>query len=150
MLCVEARHLPRNLEPLAAGVRDPQARVRLVVCAEHAEEGADLATRLPRTATVWIPQLAEREDEIDRLVEAYGRDAVAEFEAPGLGFGPHDLEWVRAGGLATLDEIEEVARRLVALRNWGVTHGAERLGITHGALSRWAQRRKIPTIGGAP
>jgi len=58
------------------------------------------------------------------------------------------VEWVRASGVATLAELEEMARRLVAIRNWGVTHGAERLGITHGALSRWAQRRKIPTIGG--
>ena len=46
---------------------------------------------------------------------------------------------------ATLDEIEDAARRLVALRNWGVTEGARRIGITHGALSRWAHRRKIST-----
>ena len=73
---------------------------------------------IPQIATVRIPPLAEREDELDQLVEAYGRDAMAELGAPDLGFRPLDPDRVRAGGLATLDEIEDVARRLVALRNW--------------------------------
>jgi hypothetical protein len=33
---------------------------------------------------------------------------------------------VLAGGIATLDEIESAARRLIALRNWDVTGGAKR------------------------
>jgi len=70
---------------------------------------------------------------------------VAKLGASDLGFRPLDPAWARASGLATLSEIEDVARRLVALRNWGVTGGAARLGITHGALSRWARRRKLPT-----
>ena len=32
-----------------------------------------------------------------------------------------------------------------ALRNYGVSEGANRLGIHHSALSRWAQRRHLPT-----
>ena len=137
------RHLPRDLAPLVAGVRE--ARVRLVVGAEGVEESAGLAAMLPRVATIRIPPLAERSDEIERLLEAYGRDAMAELGATGLGFRPLDPEWARASGLATLAEIEDVARRLVALRNWGVVGGAARLGIDHSALSRWARRRKIPT-----
>ncbi|HWU87065.1 MAG TPA: hypothetical protein VN253_07310, partial [Kofleriaceae bacterium] len=91
------------------------------------------------------PPIAERQNELDLLIEVYGDDAVAELGAPELGFRPHDYEWIRASGIATLDDIEEVTRRLVAMRNWGVTTGAARLGITHGALSRWARRRRIPT-----
>jgi predicted DNA-binding protein (UPF0251 family) len=46
-------------------------------------------------------------------------------------------------GVTTLDQLEAFALRLVALRSWGVAEGARRLGISHGALSRWAQRWKI-------
>jgi hypothetical protein len=60
----------------------------------------------------------------------------------GTAFSPATR--VLDSGITTLDEIEEVARRLVALRNWGVTDGAKRLGITHVALSRWARRWHIP------
>lgn len=58
-----------------------------------------------------------------------------------IGTTNTDSEWGPASEVATL--AEEVARRLVALRNW-----AKRLGISHGALSRWARRRTIPTNGG--
>ncbi|HWU88948.1 MAG TPA: hypothetical protein VN253_16895 [Kofleriaceae bacterium] len=145
MVYVDARNLPRNLVQLAASIRAPEARARLVVSAERAAEIAELVTLLPRTATVRIPPIAERTDELDRLIDAYGDDAMVALDAPELGFRLYDLEWVRASGVSTLEEIEEVARRLVALRNWGVTGGAKRLGINHGALSRWARRRRIPT-----
>ncbi|HEX6020726.1 MAG TPA: hypothetical protein VFZ00_01940 [Solirubrobacter sp.] len=68
---------------------------------------------------------------------------MAELGASWLGFRSGDPERVLASGIATLDEIEDVTRRLVALRNWGVTDGAKRLGLSHCALSRWARRRKI-------
>jgi hypothetical protein len=44
-----------------------------------------------------------------------------------------------------MKELDELALRLVAERNWGVTAGAERLGISHVALSKWMRRRDIPT-----
>jgi predicted transcriptional regulator len=34
--------------------------------------------------------------------------------------------------------------RLVAERNFGVTHGASKLGITHAALAMYLRRRGIP------
>jgi pSer/pThr/pTyr-binding forkhead associated (FHA) protein len=145
MICVDARALPRDIHQVIAGFRMPDLRLRLMAFADSVSAAAEIATLIPRIATIWLPPLAERADELDRLLEAYGRDAVAELGAPDLGFRPHDLEWVRARGVKTLDEAEEVTHRLVALRSWGVAGGAKRLGITHSALSRWARRRKIPT-----
>ena len=147
MLYVDARGLPRDIHAVIANFRAPGMRVRLVACADSVEAVAELAAMIPRIVTISIPPLTERSDEIERLLEAYGSDAVEELGASGLRFRPGDPVWIRASRVATLAEIEDVARRLVALRNWGVTHGAERLGITHGALSRWARRRKIPTNG---
>lgn len=145
MLCVDARGLPRDIRAVITNLRTPDARVRLVACADSAESVAELATMLSRIVMLSIPPLTEREDEIERLLEAYGWDAVEELGASCLGFRSGDPELVRAGGVETLDEIEDAARRLVALRNWGVTGGAKRLRLTHSTLSRWARRRKLPT-----
>ena len=144
MLCIDVRGLPRDIRAVTDNLRTPDARVRLVACADSAEFVAELATMISRIVTISIPPLTERADEIERLLEAYGWDAVEELSASCLGFWPGDLELGRAGGITTLDEIEDAARRLVALRNWGVIGGAERLRLTHGALSRWARRRGDP------
>ena len=143
MLCVDAGALPHDLAPMLAHLRARSARVRLVVCARSIAIAAEIAAMIPRVATIEIPPVAERMHERNRLFEAYGLDAVVELGAPGLGFRAHDLEWIHASWIETLDEIEEVTRRLVALRNWGVLAGAKRLGISHGALSRWVRRRGI-------
>ena len=62
-----------------------------------------------------------------------------------MGLVRGDSERVLDSGVTTLDQLEAFALRLVAFRNWGVTEGAKRLGISHGALSRWAHRWNIPT-----
>ena len=95
-------------------------------------------------ASLSIPPVTERKDEVERLLEAYASDAVADLRASWLGLRPGDSELVLDSGIATHDELEEFARRLVTIRNWGISEGAKRLGITHGALSRWALRWRIP------
>jgi len=106
---------------------------------------AELAAVLSRIATLSIPSVTERQDEVDRLLEAYGLDAATKLGATWLGLLPDAPERVLDRGIATLDELEAFALRLVAFRNWGVTEGAKRLGITPGAMSRWARRWKIQT-----
>ena len=147
MLCVDARGLPRDMPAVIAMLRTSDLRVRLLVCSDvaHPNAVAELAGMVSRVAMISVPPLVERKEDLPRLLAAYGADAAVELGASSPGFRARDLEWVRAAGIATLDEIDVRARRLVAIRNWGVTAGAERLGITHGALSRWARRRKIPT-----
>lgn len=145
MLCVNARKLPRDIRLVIANLRTPDTRVCLVAYADSPESAAEIGTMITRIVTISIPPITERADELDRLLKAYGFDAVEEFGAHTLGFRPRDPEWIRARPPEDLHEIEEVARRLVALRNYGVTKGADRLNLTHGALSRWARRRKLPT-----
>jgi FHA domain-containing protein len=145
MLYVDTRDRGAGLGAVLADLRVSDRRVRLVARADSARFMAELAAMLPRIATIPIPPLTEREDELERLLEAYGSDAVAELGASWPGLRSGDPEQVFAARIATLDEIEGAARRLVALRNWGVTDGAKRLQISPGALSRWARRRKIPT-----
>jgi hypothetical protein len=137
--------LPRDINQLIASLRAPTARVRLVIGAKSVDGAAELATLLPFVARISTPRLSDRAAELDRLLAAYADDAVAQLGAPSAALREHDLRWVRDGGIDSHEEAEEVMRRVVALRNWGVTAGAERLGITHGALSKWLARRKIPS-----
>jgi hypothetical protein len=144
-LCVALGHLPEDFAPVAAALAAPDAIARLVLCAASRAEASEAIAQLPGATLIELPPLATRADELDRLILAYADDTAAELGAPDPGFREHELVWLRDVPLAGLDEVEELARRVVALRTWGVSGGAQRLGISHVALSRWARRRKIPT-----
>jgi hypothetical protein len=142
-LYIDARGPRHKLGAAPINFRALDLRVRLVGCIDSPRSVADLAAMLYRIAILSIPSVTERRDEIERLLVAYGSDAVTELGASWHGFQPSDPDRVFDSGIATLDELEAFARRLVALRNWGVTDGAKRLGITHAAMLRWARRWKI-------
>ena len=120
-------------------------RVRLVVALSSTKPTKPVAelAALSRIAMLSIPMVTERLDDIPRLLEAYGMEAAAALGTTWLGLRRGDTERVLNSGVTTLDQLEVYALRLVAFRNWGVTEGSRRLGVTHGALSRWARRWKI-------
>jgi hypothetical protein len=117
----------------------------LLVGAGTEKLASQVAARVPSVGSFEIPRLSTREDEIDRVLLEYADDAVAALSAPGQGLRPHDLQWIRKSDIKNHDEADEVMTRVVAVRNWGVSGGATRLGLTHGALSKYLARRKIPT-----
>jgi len=98
---------------------------------------------LSRIAMLSIPPVTERSDEAARLLDTYAIDAATELDTTWFGLVRGDSESMLDSGVTTLDQLEAFALRLVALRSWGVAEGARRLGISHGALSRWAHRRKL-------
>jgi hypothetical protein len=145
-LCVDASGLPRDFRLMLASIRALDMRARLVICAESPEAVTGITTMISRIVTISLPRFDERPaDEIERLLEVCATDAAEELGAPHPGLRPCDPTLVRLSGVSSFDEMEYIARRLVVLRNYGVAHGADRLNITHGALSRWARRRKLPT-----
>jgi hypothetical protein len=121
------------------------SRIRTIVCAPTSADASDVMAMLAKASTIDIPPLSERRSELGRLLDECADDAVKALGAPGTGFREHEHGWLDALEYETLAEIDEVALRVVALRSWGVSGGATRLGVTHGALSTWASRRKIPT-----
>jgi hypothetical protein len=140
-LCLRADRLPGDFATVRPSLLAVAMRVRSILCGDADDAVASLA----RTAMIEIPPLAARPDELDRLILDYAADAVGALGATGTGFREHELRWLHELRFETLADIEETTHRLVALRNWGVTAGAQRLGISHVALSRWARRRRIPT-----
>lgn len=144
-VCVIDEHRPPDFEALLSALNEPGTNVRLVLCATDRAAASDAVALFERSATIELPALAARRNEIDRLILEYSDDAVVALDAPGRCFRVHELEWLREVELDGLADLQEMTRRVVALRSWGVVGGAQRLGISHVALSRWARRRRIPT-----
>lgn len=139
-LCVRNRRLPRDFEQVVAALRDPGARVQLVVCAGHTDD-----CRSYLVAPITVPPLVGREAELDRIIDEYAEDAVAELGAPRVGFLSVDHAWVREHAASSLPEIEKATLRLVALRHSrNLSHAAARLGMAPVSLSRWIGRREMP------
>lgn len=143
--CVSVSALPPIFGAVCAALQDPDATTRLIICAPSPGDASDAMPLAGRTAIIELPPVASRADEAEQLILAYADDAVAAIGAGSRGFREHELHWLRKVAVDGLADLEEMCRRVVAMRNWGVTAGAERLGITHAALSRWARRRNIPT-----
>jgi pSer/pThr/pTyr-binding forkhead associated (FHA) protein len=143
--CFVDDKLPDDFAEVAAQLTASGAKSRLVVCSPSREDATEAMTQLARCAVLELPDLATRPADIDRLILEYAEDAVAALGAPSNGFREHEMLWLRQLQLPTLQDVEEVTFRIVALRNWNVRGGAQRLGISHVALSRWARRRRIPT-----
>lgn len=144
-LCLVERCATAELIHLRDELRSPGAKTRLVVCCASRDDAMRVAGTLERTAVLDVPPLSHRRDELDRLILEFANDARAVFDAPTTGFRVHELQWLRPVSYRNLDHIAEVTTRVVALRNWGVKEASRRLGISHPALSQWAQRYGIPT-----
>lgn len=146
LLCIDAKKAPRDLAKIVTALRLPETRVRLVLCTAADDNIEHVLAQLPRRTAIKLPGLAERRADFQKILIDYGSDAAESLGAPGLGFRPQDPTWLQDSDcVRTLDEMEGDARKLVALRNWGVAEAARRLGVTHGAMSQWAMARKIPT-----
>jgi hypothetical protein len=143
VLCVRSRRLPRDFPDVVAALRDPSARVALVVCARAPEEcEAYLA------APIVVPPLANRQAELDRIITEYAEDAIADIGPLGgsrAGFLAVDREWVRIHSSSSLPDIEKATLRLVAVReSRNLSSAAARLGMAPVSLSRWIGRRGLP------
>jgi pSer/pThr/pTyr-binding forkhead associated (FHA) protein len=138
-LCVRSRRLPRDFAGVVAALRDPGARVQLVVCATSPDDGKPYLA-----VPITVPSLAGRERELDRIVNEYAEDAMAELGASRMSFLAADHTWIRENA-ASLPEIEKATLRLIALRDSrNLTSAAARLGMAPVSLSRWIGRRKMP------
>jgi hypothetical protein len=143
-LCVRGARLPRDFSSLVALVRDPGARVALIVCSDRR-----IACRALLTVPVPInvPSLEDRASELPQIVDEYARDAVAAFSASPMIFTDTDRRWILENAATSLLEIERATLRLVALKTLpNLSRAAERLGMAPVSLSRWIGRRKLPPM----
>ncbi|MBK7539384.1 MAG: hypothetical protein IPI49_29300 [Myxococcales bacterium] len=136
--------MPDDYAKMTEMAREPDAAVRVVVCAAPS---ADPFLILPGPLT--IPPLASRAEDLPRIIEEYGQD-VATLGARPDAFTAEDRAWIARSCATTLHEVEKAALRLVALRMAGSISGAaELLGMAPVSLRRWISRRS-PVLGQAP
>lgn len=145
-ICIVAGLPPRDIEDLVAEAVLPDSEARLSLCCESLVAAASSIAMLRRSEAIVIPPIAERSnEELDRMICEFAEDAAVKLEAKATGFRDLELVWLRKVEYASIAEIADTALRVVAIRNFGVTGGAGRLGISHGSLSKWAKRRRVPT-----
>jgi len=146
-LCLAVRR--READDLVEMLRKMKhpGRPRLVLCANKAADVGQATIKLGRSTVITVPPLSMRMDELERIVQEFAVEAARALGAPAPGFTLHDLERLNALEFKSFAEITETVRRIIAMRTWGVTAGAARLGITHVSLSQWARRsnRKLST-----
>jgi len=135
--------LPPDLAAVAECLREVDNRTRLMLHARSADDAARAATTLTACRAVALPSLNSRHAEIDRLIKVCADDAATALRAPTTGFTMNDMEVLARLPYRGIAELEFTVRRVVAMRTWGVSNGAARLGITHVALLEWARRRKL-------
>jgi hypothetical protein len=122
-------------------------RPRLVLCASGAGDTAGLCAKPGQFAVISMPSLSARIDERLRIVHEVSQDLVRELEAPSNGFTKHDLERLETMKFSGMADLEDTLRRVIAMRIWGVSKGAEKLGLKHSSLSVWTRNkgRKLST-----
>lgn len=139
-LCVRSLRLPEDFSSVVTAIRDPNSKVRLVICAQTPEDWKEYLA-----APITAPPLASRLDELDQIITEYAEDASVELGAPRNSFLPADRDWVRMHSASSLPDIEKATLRLVAIReSRNLSSAAARLGIAPVSLSRWIGRRKLP------
>jgi hypothetical protein len=142
-LCVRSHRLPRDFSSVAALVRDPNARVQLIVCGpEHGGDDAFLVS-----SSVRIPSLRGRVGELPRIVDEYALDAITALGERGDCFTDDDRQWILEHAATTLPEIEKATMRMVALKtSANVSSAAARLGMAPVSLWRWALHRDLSPV----
>jgi hypothetical protein len=141
-LCVPVR--PRAAATaIADAVHDVAiaARPHLVLCASNAGDAAAVSPAPGRRAVIEIPPLSERAGEISRLIHETAADLARDLGAPSTGFTMYDLERLQAIKFSGMADLEDSIRRVIAIRTWGVTAGAKKLGLKHSSLSQWARNK---------
>jgi hypothetical protein len=141
-LCIAIRDRARASE-LADAVNavEVMTRPRLVMCASKPSEVAGLEAKPGQLAVVALPPLAARADEISRVIHEAASDLVKEIGAQSTGFTMHDLERLPTIKFTGMADLEDTIRRVIAMRIWGVTAGAKKLGLKHSSLSTWARSK---------
>jgi hypothetical protein len=144
-LCLRGRAPAEELALLRRAFESAGTHARVIACATSSKAASDAAGLLGRSVVVELPSLASRRHELARLLRVFAENAAHELGAPRTGFLDHEMNWLERIEYGDFADVATIALRVVAIRNWGVSEAARRLGITHPALSQWAQRHRVPT-----
>jgi Inner membrane component of T3SS, cytoplasmic domain len=150
-LCVWRNQQPADFDDVVSALRGPVGCALLIICAHALPRGNDIASQVVTVVrSLLIPPLADRANELHRIVDEYAGEAIAAFG--GGWMAPADREWVATNAIGSLQQLGMATRRIVALHACGesVTQAAKLLGMSHGSLSDWLARRTLPGRSAMP
>jgi FHA domain len=142
-LCISATEAPGDLAAAVHELLTTASAARLVLWAPDARDVSPLGVSLGPTVWIELPALAARKNDLARILREAADEAADEIGQPFAPLHHGDLERLAIEPFDGLTDVHAAAYRLVVLRSYGITAGATKLGITHGALSRWASRRGL-------
>ncbi|HWO22234.1 MAG TPA: FHA domain-containing protein [Kofleriaceae bacterium] len=137
--------LPQDFAAVAASLCESDNRTRLMLHAQSAADAARAAITLARPAIIALPSFTARHAELERILQESADAAAAKLGPRARSITPRDLEQLVCLKYRGFAALEATVHRVVVLRTWGVSRGADRLRISHVALSRWARRRNLTT-----
>jgi class 3 adenylate cyclase len=139
-LCLRTPRLPKDFPALVDRLRGSDD----VLCVLCTGALADPQPRFILPAPLTVPPLIQRSAELDRIIDEYAGDAIAEMFGSASSFTADDHAWVKNHAAASFAEIETSTLRLVTLRtSRNMSHAATRLRMAPVSLSRWLGRRKL-------
>ncbi len=142
-LCISAAEPPADVLDAIGALFTTPSPARLVLCASDVRDASPLGVLLGPAVWLVLPSLLGRRAELPRiLVEAAG-DAARELDQPLAPLRAGDVERLADEPFEGLADVHGAARRLVALRALGTSAGAAHLGLSPGALARWARRHGL-------
>lgn len=137
--CLRGERLPPDFAEALTLWHRPDTRTQLVVCARNPMRSDSYVT-----TAIDIPPLSQRAKELRRIIDEYADDAAALLGAPPEACTLRDRDWIRAQAATSLAEIDKAVLRLIAVRTSpSINQAAERLGMSHAALSRWLERKRL-------
>jgi hypothetical protein len=127
--------------------RKPQ----LVLCTQRDSIASMAGKALETSQFLTIPTLSSRIAELGRITDEWAVYVMQElgvseeFAAASDGTAISSIMKItgRKPWIKTFDDIDDAIQRVVSWKVWGVTQGAQRLGITHSSLSKWLRKRKL-------
>jgi hypothetical protein len=136
-LCVWSRRLPSDFKEIRVALRDPMARVQLIVCTESWGHSKPYLVD-----PIMVPPLQSRPHEISRIIDECAEEATEALFAT-VTLTAADREWVLRHSASSVSEIEKGTRRVLSIRqhDGNITAAARSLGMSPISLSRWIGRR---------
>jgi DNA-binding NtrC family response regulator len=140
-LCIWSKPLPADFTEMTAALRDPDTRVQLIVCGTDPREAEAFGV-----VPVVIPPLADRKEDLPRIVEEYAHEITAGLGFERASFPRSDQRWVIEHSAGSLPEIEQAILRILRLRQAAGDRAfaAEMLGMSKSYLNKWVKSRNPP------
>jgi len=145
-LCARLARLPADYSFAIGRAREPGADVRIVIVGDSRYDRHPFLANPP---PIRIPSLAQRTEELPRIIDEYAAEAIAALGVGPGSFTDADREWVLEYAAESLPIVEAATLRLTALRASRTTdEAAAAVGLRGAALRKWRIQRRRRRGGG--